>query len=155
LGSDRVPHEDYRFAVAVHEAGHAVVAAYLRFDVDHIEMKGMGGQAVSGPFVFADRVDYMAPWSAGNAAVEEVCAGYRLPVDANANSDHEKLRWIERELAATDEEKRLARSKARKIVRSQRLHIVTIAEALLASEGGRLEGEELERLLTPVWAANY
>src|SRR5258708_23544256 len=72
-----------RFAVAIHEAGHAVVFAFFRVDVPYIQM-GLDPdpsghtRGLDGPI--ADYIEFLAPLHAGNVAVEELCGGYRLPV---------------------------------------------------------------------------
>jgi hypothetical protein len=151
--------ETYRFAVAVHEAGHGVVGATVGFQVPAIRLESKGGgQTSGGEFAgdgrfSSDTIQRLSWWFAGDAAVEEICGGYRLPVDTRPNSDVEKLRREVRVLSATESDQRQAQALAKKVVRSQRVHIITIAEALLAAKDGRLAGKELETLLTPVWKA--
>jgi hypothetical protein len=146
---------ELRFAVAIHEAGHTVVFAFLRFDVPYVEM-GLGpnpsGRAHGREIPWTDRIDYVATIHAGNVAVEVLCGGYRLPVVANPASDEAQLARVETELDASDFEKGQAPVRARQIVQACRDELVAIANALLASPNGRLEGQSLEALLTPVWA---
>jgi hypothetical protein len=93
LGSDPSSLEDYRFAVAVHEAGHAVVGAYLRFDIREIHLGSIGGHAEAAADT-VERTGWLVYWIAGEVAVEEICGGHRLPVDTNPNSDHKRLRQV-------------------------------------------------------------
>jgi hypothetical protein len=111
-----------RFAVAVHDAGRAVVGACLGFEVPKVQMVAteskLGGLTSSGAFAYAERTDFLSIWPAG-------------------------------EMAATDAEKRIARRKAREVVNAQREHIISIANALLAAaaQGRSLTGHELDELL--------
>jgi hypothetical protein len=146
---------DRRFAVAIHEAGHAVVFAYLGFDVSYLEMgldPDPSGRARGDEIPWTDRTDYMATLHAGNVAVEELCDGYRLPIVASPASDEAQLTRVETELDASDYEKTQAPVRARQIVQACRNEVAAIANALLASPNGRLEGHALEDLLAPVWA---
>lgn len=153
MGSDSASSDEYRFAVAIHEAGHAIVAAYVGFDVLELRLEPKGGGQTFGRDFAGERVDYLAQWFAGDAAVSAICGTYRLPADTNPNSDQEMLRRDIRVLAATVLEQRRAKTRARQIVRGQRIQIIAIARALLATRNGRLAGKVLEKLLTPVWNA--
>jgi hypothetical protein len=152
---DHVAVTDRRFAVAIHEAGHAVVFAYLGFDVPCVEMgldPDPSGQAHADQIPWTDRVDFMATLHAGNVAVEELCGGYRLPVVVSPGSDEAQLARVELTINASDSEKAEAPMRARQIVQACRAELVGIANALLGSPNGRLESLALEALLEPVWA---
>jgi hypothetical protein len=99
-----------------------------------------------------DHIDFLAPLYAGNAAVDEMCGGYRLPLIASPASDEAQIAWVEAETNSSDYEKAQAPVRARQIVQLCRNEVVAIANALLASPTGRLEGQVLEDLLAPVWA---
>jgi hypothetical protein len=144
-----------RFAVAIHEAGHAVVFAYLGFDVSQVEMgldPDPSGRAHGREIPWTDRIDYMATFHAGNIAVEELCGGYRLPVIASNASDEAQLARVESAINASASEKAQAPMRARQIVRACRDEVAAVANGLLASPNGRLQGHGLEDLLAPVWA---
>src|SRR5207302_5140581 len=72
-----------------HEAGHAVVFAYLGFHAPYVEMglePDPSGHTPGREIPVTDRIDFMATIHAGNVAVEDCAAatGYRslriLPV---------------------------------------------------------------------------
>src|SRR5258708_22502328 len=106
-------------------------------------------RGLDGPI--ADYSEFLAPLHAGNVAVEELCGGYRLPVVARPASDEAQLAWVEAETNASQYARAQAPVLARKIVLLCRVEVVAIANELLASPDGRLEGQALQNLIAPMW----
>jgi hypothetical protein len=142
-----------RYAVAIHEAGHAITFAAVGIDVLYIWI-GPGpdpiGVTQSGEVLAANRPDYLATLYASHIAVEELCDGYRLPEDASYGSDQQQLRRAELELSITDGERSQAQASARQIIRTWREQVVALANALLAAPNGRLLGANLDTQLASV-----
>jgi hypothetical protein len=150
---DTVAVTDRRFAVAIHEAGHAIAFAAVGIDVVSVWI-GSGpnpsGRTNSGDFIGADRSDFLATLYASDIAVEELCDGYRLPIVESPASDQEQLRRAELELGITEDERSRAKSRAREIVRSWREQVVALANVLLGAPSGRLVGRDLDVQLAPI-----
>lgn len=142
-----------RFAVAVHEAGHAIVFACLGFELQRVQLSEPGskliGSTLSGEFVAAERTDLLASLLAGDMAVDAICDS-RVSAEMKSARDQQLLRKLDRELGITEGEKRIARRKAGEVVEAQRKHIITVANALIATPDGLLEGAPLDELLAPV-----
>jgi hypothetical protein len=146
---------EHRRAVAIHEAGHAVVFAFLGVDVPHVQMghnPDPSGHTLGRNIPVTDRISFLAPLHAGNVAVEELCGDYRLPIVPSPASDEAQIGLVEAITRASDDEKAQAPARARDIIQLCRDEVVAIAEALLAAPNGRLEGQPLQDLLVPVWA---
>ena len=142
-------------AVAVHEAGHAVVMVQVGAPTPDVHLLV---RTVSDPggftkaldeWVAAERTDFLAVFYAGDIAVEEIY-GDRLPEDTTPQSDRDLLRKYERELGATEDEKLRAQRNARKIVKDQRKYVLGVARAVLANPGNHLAAAELDELLAPM-----
>jgi hypothetical protein len=142
-----------RYAVAIHEAGHAVAFAAVGIDVVSVWI-GPGpdpsGRTESGDFVGADRSDFLATLYASDIAVEELCDGYRLPIVESTSSDQEQLRRAERDLGIKDDERSRAKARAREIVLSWREHLVALANVLVVAPNERLVGGDLDSQLAPI-----
>jgi hypothetical protein len=144
---------DRRFAVAIHEAGHAI--AYAAVGIDVLSMwigpgPNPSGRTQSGEIIAADRSDFLATLYASDVAVEELCEGYHLPVVESPASDEEQLRRAELKLGITDDERSRAKSRAREIVQSWRGQVVALANLLLMAPNGRLAGRDLDIQLAPI-----
>lgn len=150
---DTIAVTDHRFAVAIHEAGHAIAFAVVGIDVLRIWI-GPGpnpsGLTQSGEIIAASRPDFLATLYASDIAVEELCGGHRLPLVSSPASDQEQLRRAEVELEITDYERSLAQERAREIVKIWREQVVAIANALLAAPDGQLVGRDLDNQLASV-----
>lgn len=144
---------EIRFAVAIHEAGHAIAFGVVGIDVLSVWI-GSGsnpsGHTQSGEIVAAGRPDFLATLYAGDMAVEELCGGYRLPIVQSPASDHEQLRRSELELGIADNERARAQVRARQIVQTWHQQVVALANALLAAPDGQLLGADLDNQLAPV-----
>jgi hypothetical protein len=144
---------ELRFAVAIHEAGHAIAFASVGIDVLSMWIApepNPSGRTQSGEIIAASRSDFLATIYAGDLAVDELCGGYRLPVVQGAASDQEQLRRSELELGITDDERTRAQARARQIVRAQCERVVALANALLRAPDGRLLGADLDDQLAHV-----
>jgi hypothetical protein len=142
-----------RYSVAIHEAGHAITFAAVGIDVVCIWIEAgpdPSGCTKSGEIIAANRPDYLATLYASDIAVEELCGGYRLPVDMSSGSDQQQLRRAELELGITDDERSQAQSGARKIIQVWREQVVALANAVLAATNGQLVGANLDNQLAPV-----
>jgi hypothetical protein len=144
---------EVRFAVAIHEAGHAIAFAGVGIDVVHVWI-GPGpkpnGDTKSGEIIAASRPDFLATLYASDIAVEELCSGYRLPADTSSASDQEQLRRAELKLGITTAERSRAQERAREIVRLWHDAVIDLANALLAAPNGRLVGAKLDDQLASV-----
>lgn len=144
---------ELRFAVAIHEAGHAIAFAAVGIDVLSVWI-GSGpnpsGRTKSGEIIAASRPDFLATFYAADIAVEELCGGYRLPLVQSPASDEEQLRRSESELGTTDNERIRAQARARQIVQMWHMRVVALANEPLASPGGRLVGADLDNQLASV-----
>jgi hypothetical protein len=144
-----------QLAIAVHEAGHAVVMVQVGAPTPDVhllvrtESDPGGFTKALGEWVAAERTDFLAVFYAGDIAVEEIY-GDRLPEDTTPQSDRELLRKYERELGATEDEKLRAQRNARKIVKDQRKYVLAVAHAVLANPGNHLAAAELDELLAPI-----
>ena len=144
---------EIRFAVAIHEAGHAIAFGVVGIDVLSVWI-GSGsnpsGHTQSGEIVAAGRPDFLATLYAGDIAVEELCGGYRLPIVQSPASDQEQLRRSELELGIAESERTRAQARARRIVQTWKQQVVALANALLAAPDGQLLGADLDNQLAPV-----
>lgn len=142
-----------RFAVAIHEAGHAIAFGAVGIDVLSVWI-GSGsnpsGHTESGEIIAADRADFLATLYAGDIAVEELCGGYRLAIVQSPASDQEQLRRSELQLGIAEGERTRAQVTARRIVQTWKEQVVAIANALLGAPDGRLLGADLDNQLAPV-----
>jgi hypothetical protein len=132
-----------QFAVAIHESGHAVAAAYARINVAEIWLSRpdpkSGGHMKSEDFAGTNRTEFLAVFLAGDAAVEELCGACRLEPDGSPNSDGALFRNYVKQLDATTYEIRIAEQTARRIVQKHKKHITAIANALIARQQGFLD----------------
>ncbi len=153
-------HNQYFYAVACHEAGHAVVQAGVGMEVNEVRMLQIGtlrpggsSSAGTGFDEIYEISDYLASIMAGDIAVEETCGSYRLPVDDGPRSDQAEIRRV---TSATEGDLLRAQRKARALVQIHRQPIIALAKALLdvpPIEGVRsLTGLELDEFLAPVRA---
>src|SRR5207247_341321 len=94
--------------------------------------------------------DFLATLYAGGIAVEELCGGYRLPLDTSLGSDQEQLRRAEAKLEIKDHERSQAQTRAREIVRTWSDQVVALANALLAAPDCQLVGANLDKQLASV-----
>jgi hypothetical protein len=144
---------ELRFAVAIHEAGHAVAFAGVGIDVLSVRISSSSNPSrntQSGEIVAAGRPDFLATLYAGDIAVEELCGGYRLPIVQSPASDQEQLRRSELKLGIADNERTRAQARARQIVQTWNQLVVALANALLAAPDGRLRGTDLDNQLAPI-----
>jgi hypothetical protein len=142
-----------RYAVAIHEAGHAITFAAVGIDVLRIWIcpgPNPSGDARSGEINAASRPEFLATLYASDIAVEELCGGYRLPLDTSPGSDQEQLRRAEARLEIKNQERSEAQTLARKIVRFWSAQLVALANALLATPDGQLVGANLDQQLASV-----
>ena len=152
-GTNPTGASERRYAVAIHEAGHAITFAAAGIDVLWVWI-GQGhnpsGRTRSGEVIAASRPDFLATLYAGDIAVEELCGGYRLPVVPTPGSDYEQLRRAEVKLKVTDYERSDAQARAHEIVRARREQVVALANALLAAPDCQLVGANLDNQLASV-----
>jgi hypothetical protein len=144
---------ELRFAVAIHEAGHAVAFAAVGIDVLSMWIgsgSDPGGRTRSGEIIGANRSDFLATLYAADIAVEELCAGYRLPIVQSPASDQEQLRRSESALNITGSERTRAQARALQVIRTWHKQVLALANALLAAPEGRLLGADLDNQLAPV-----
>jgi ATP-dependent Zn protease len=152
--------DQYVYAIACHEAGHAVVQACVGMEVTEVRMVQIGAgrpggsaSAGTGEEEIYEISDYLASLLAGEIAVEEVCGGYRLPLDHSPRSDEAEIKRV---TSATEYDLVRARRTARALIQTHRQQIIALAEALLRVppvEGvRRIAGTELDGLLAPVRA---
>lgn len=144
---------EYRYAVAIHEAGHAVVFACYGIEVLRMQLSKPGstltGETHSGEIIAANRTDLVASLMAGDIAVDLICDP-RMSAGVRSARDQQLLRHYEQELHFTDHERSVAHSAASRAIDAHRRHVISIADALIAKMDGRLEVAALEPLLAPV-----
>src|SRR3989442_8928261 len=99
---------ELRFAVAIHEAGHAIAFASVGIDVLSMWIgpePNPSGRTQSGEIVAASRSDYLATIYAGDLAVDELCGGFPLSRGVGGPAGHEEPRGAGVELCISHDQR--------------------------------------------------
>ena len=142
-------------ALAIHEAGHAVVARALGAEVVFVEIDVRTGNGGSRSSVFADNIKNLAVCVAGHKAEHAFAALALRSTRTEERSTHD-LQQMENLLLRFPEAERCAARTASYRLAAENLTanadvVHRIADELLARE--HIEGEELAGLLAPVDSA--
>ena len=142
-------------ALAIHEAGHAVVARALGAEVVFVEIDLATGNGGSRSSVFADNIKNLAVSVAGRKA-EHAFAALALRSTRTEEMSTHDLQQMEKLLLRFPEAERCAVRAASYRLATENLTanadvVHRIADELLARE--RIEGEELAALLAAVNSA--